>query len=565
MTATTKTAKSEVAKNEAVSAFMKEGGDGLWAIRGENIVFNRDQPRGRLFSDTLVAHAGRVAGRHTAMSYGKFMPMKLFMRFMDDIDTDYVGDQIVSALSELIEAAKEYREEARKDLAEKLAKGALEVDDLPVYFEKGMEVIFTVDGKEVGAIVENCSIQYGFFSQYVELHGNVIHSMMGEVAENAISTRFGVYEGLRPLDTLPVRKITEDEKKRLTKRGKLWASMVGRAAYMMYSGQLEQNSWYGSKSFRSEGRVIVDPRNFSRVDSDQYRNEQRHAGLNEAPQGEAKTSRKLKDEELWRTYPFVWGFSMSAKMWGRLAVDDITPINWRDDAFDKLVLPEREKQLVRSVVEHSGGSFTDIVEGKGGGAIFLLHGPPGQGKTLTAETVAEALRKPLYSISVGQLGTNPDTLEKRLREILDVATTWDAVLLLDEADIFLEERTEHDVLRNAMVGVFLRLLEYHQGVLFLTTNRVKNIDRAFYSRISVALRFGAADTAKRRQIWQNLLEAAKLDGIGLDLDVLAGHDINGRQIKNVIRLSQTLAKAEGRDVDVALVSEVIDLTTSFQP
>ena len=562
-TATEKTVKTETAK--AVSAFMKEGKDGLWSIHGENIVFNRESGHGRLISDTLVSMAGRVMGRHTSMGYGKFMPMKVFMRFMDDIDMDYISDHITGAVSELIESAREYREAARKDLDDKLSKGALEVDDLPVYFDKGMEVIFTVDGKEVGAIVENCTIQYGFFSQYVEVHGNVIHSITGEVAETAISTRFGVFEGLRPLDKLPVRKITDDEKKRLTKRGKLWASMVGRAAYMMYSGQLEQNSWYGSKSFRSEGRIIVDPRNFSRVDSDQYRHEQRHAGLEAAPQNETKTARKVKDEELWRTYPFVWGFSMAAKMWGRLAVDDITPINWRDDAFEKLVLPEREKKLVRSVVEHSGDSFSDIVEGKGGGSIFLLHGPPGQGKTLTAETVAEALRKPLYSISVGQLGTNPDVLEKRLREILDVATTWDAVLLLDEADIFLEERTEHDVLRNAMVGVFLRLLEYHQGVLFLTTNRVKNIDRAFYSRISVALRFGAADAPKRRQIWQNLLESAGLDGIGLDLDVLAGHDINGRQIKNVIRLTQTLAKAEGREIDVAMVSEVIDLTTSFHP
>ena len=562
-TATEKTVKTETAK--AVSAFMKEGKDGLWSIHGENIVFNRESGHGRPISDTLVSMAGRVMGRHTSMGYGKFMPMKVFMRFMDDIDMDYTSDHITGAVSELIESAREYREAARKDLDDKLSKGALEVDDLPVYFDKGMEVIFTVDGKEVGAIVENCTIQYGFFSQYVEVHGNVIHSITGEVAETAISTRFGVFEGLRPLDKLPVRKITDDEKKRLTKRGKLWASMVGRAAYMMYSGQLEQNSWYGSKSFRSEGRIIVDPRNFSRVDSDQYRHEQRHAGLEAAPQNETKTARKVKDEELWRTYPFVWGFSMAAKMWGRLAVDDITPINWRDDAFEKLVLPEREKKLVRSVVEHSGDSFSDIVEGKGGGSIFLLHGPPGQGKTLTAETVAEALRKPLYSISVGQLGTNPDVLEKRLREILDVATTWDAVLLLDEADIFLEERTEHDVLRNAMVGVFLRLLEYHQGVLFLTTNRVKNIDRAFYSRISVALRFGAADAPKRRQIWQNLLESAGLDGIGLDLDVLAGHDINGRQIKNVIRLTQTLAKAEGREIDVAMVSEVIDLTTSFHP
>lgn len=65
--------------------------------------------------------------------------------------------------------------------------------------------------------------------------------------------------------------------------------------------------------------------------------------------------------------------------------------------------------------------------------------------------------------------------------------------------IFLEKRSDTDVLRNAMVGVFLRKLEYHQGVLFLTTNRVKSFDPAFNSRINVALRYDDLDKDARRQ------------------------------------------------------------------
>lgn len=60
-------------------------------------------------------------------------------------------------------------------------------------------------------------------------------------------------------------------------------------------------------------------------------------------------------------------------------------------------------------------------------------------------------------------------------------------MLLDEADVFLERRVNNDIKRNAMVGVFLRLLEYHQGILFLTTNRVSTFDDAFNSRISVKM------------------------------------------------------------------------------
>ena len=163
------------------------------------------------------------------------------------------------------------------------------------------------------------------------------------------------------------------------------------------------------------------------------------------------------------------------------------------------MVDEEEKDLIYSLVKFHGTGFTDIIEGKGGGTIFLLHGKPGWGKTASAEAVAEFLHKPLYSVSVGELGTSTDVLEAKLRNILDVAVIWDAVLLLDEADIFLEERDEHNIDRNAMVGVFLRLLEYHNGVLFLTTNRVKKIDPAFYSRISVALHYKSE--GKALKVW----------------------------------------------------------------
>jgi SpoVK/Ycf46/Vps4 family AAA+-type ATPase len=161
--------------------------------------------------------------------------------------------------------------------------------------------------------------------------------------------------------------------------------------------------------------------------------------------------------------------------------------------------------------------------------------------------VAELLHKPLYSVSVGELGVSTDQLEAKLRNILDVATIWDAVLLLDEADIFLEERDEHNINRNAMVGVFLRLLEYHNGVLFLTTNRVKKIDPAFFSRISVALHYRSAGKAEK--IWHNLLDAAGLDPEWAS--AMAGYGVNGRQIKNAIRMAMTLARAKDRDVQIS--------------
>jgi AAA+ superfamily predicted ATPase len=151
--------------------------------------------------------------------------------------------------------------------------------------------------------------------------------------------------------------------------------------------------------------------------------------------------------------------------------------------FDSLELGHRQKTLIHSLVkQHSSTDFDDVIKGKGKGLIGLLSGSPGCGKTLTAEAIAEICKKPLYLVSAGELGTKPDEVDKRLKLILELSHKWDAVLLLDEADVFLQKRDNKDVKRNSLVSIFLRQLEYFQGVLFLTTNRINDCDPAFESR-----------------------------------------------------------------------------------
>lgn len=157
---------------------------------------------------------------------------------------------------------------------------------------------------------------------------------------------------------------------------------------------------------------------------------------------------------------------------------------------------------------------------------------------------------------MGELGITPEALEDRLKRILEVAERWKAVVLIDECDIFLARRTKDDVLRNAMVGIFLRLLEYYHGILFLTSNRADEMDEAFQSRISVSLGYDNLDVASRKLVWHNLLEAAGVigqllednhnnenngDGNDDSLDALAVYELNGRQIKSAIRLGMSLA------------------------
>ena len=143
---------------------------------------------------------------------------------------------------------------------------------------------------------------------------------------------------------------------------------------------------------------------------------------------------------------------------------------------------------------------------------------------------------------------------------------WGALVLIDEAEMLLERRTKSDIVRNAMVCVMLRLLEYYQGVLFLTSNRVEALDPAFQSRVQCALRYDLLDAPSRRQVWLNLLGArgyAAESSASINVDALAAHRLNGRQIKNCLQLALALARRDGAPLQQSHLESTLELTTAF--
>lgn len=334
--------------------------------------------------------------------------------------------------------------------------------------------------------------------------------------------------------------------------------------------------------FSHNGRVVVDTKTFHRVNADlafrvsplpatHEQQEERASkrlcnGLDAKPNG--VHGPKLTEEQRMLASSTVRGFSFAEKKWFDFEIDGLEDIKWNQNCFDKLVLPagpkETVKALVSTHVENALG-FDDIVKGKGLGLILVLHGPPGVGKTLTAETVAEFCERPLYSVSSGDLGTDSTKLDENLSKILDLASTWKAVLLIDEADVFLERRSLHDMQRNSLVSIFLRVLEYYQGILFCTTNRVTCFDDAFKSRIHVPLKYEDLSIDSRKQIWQNLLRGMPNASITeKDFDRLAAVNLNGRQIKNVIRTAKSLAEYHDEQLDAQKLQQVVDIQNDFE-
>lgn len=278
-----------------------------------------------------------------------------------------------------------------------------------------------------------------------------------------------------------------------------------------------------------------------------------------------------------------------------LQVDRLRDVTWNTDAFNHLVVDEDTKDLIHALISSKldTDQGTDVIEGKGNGLIILLHGGPGTGKTFTAESVAEIAKKPLYRVTCGDIGTKPEDVEKYLESVLYLGKMWDCVVLLDEADVFLEQRTLMDLERNALVSVFLRVLEYYEGILILTSNRVGTFDEAFKSRIQLSLHYESLTREQRVVIWKNFLKRLeKLEKIGrtnsraanstedqlvmgmqsmsinfedirYSIRELAEINMNGRQIRNAITTARQLAKFKRVPMSSAHLRHVIRISNKF--
>ena len=270
---------------------------------------------------------------------------------------------------------------------------------------------------------------------------------------------------------------------------------------------------------------------------------------------------------------WVYGYVLRNRKWVKLDVSLIEDVKDRGSGFDSLVLPDGHKDTLLALINtHSKGKQLetglktdkrqmDLVRGKGKGLIILLHGEPGVGKSSTAESVAEFTRRPLFQVTCGDIGESADEVERRLEDHFQLAHKWGCVLLLDEADVFLEARSKTDLKRNAIVSVFLRVLEYCSGILFLTTNRVGAFDQAFRSRIHMSLFYPRIEEDATIKSWEmNIDRAREIWGDKLSIDDTDRKGIlkfaskhykelaesettwNGRQIRNAFQTAIALAE-----------------------
>lgn len=230
--------------------------------------------------------------------------------------------------------------------------------------------------------------------------------------------------------------------------------------------------------------------------------------------------------------------------------------------WDDLVLPERQKQLLRQITIHvrqrskiyqSWGFDTKGSRGMGVSALFA--GPSGTGKTMASEVLANELRLDLYRIDLSRVVSKYiGETEKNLRRVFDAAEDGAAILLFDEADALFGRRSEvkdsHDRYANIEVSYLLQRMETYRGLAILTTNRRDALDHAFMRRIRFAVEFPFPEVPQRMEIWRRVFPQ-QTPTEGLRIDRLARLNAAGGNIQNIALSAAFIAADAAEPVRMA--------------
>lgn len=215
--------------------------------------------------------------------------------------------------------------------------------------------------------------------------------------------------------------------------------------------------------------------------------------------------------------------------------------------LDMLVLPEDQMSQMkeicrqvkyRSIVYEKWGFEKRLTLGKGLNIMF--SGPPGSGKTMAAEAIANEIGLEIYKIDVSRvISKYIGETEKNLSEIFREAEDSNAILFFDEADALFGKRSEvkdsHDRYANVETGYLLQRMEEYMGLVILATNLNQNIDEAFLRRLHFHIQFPFPDKEQRRLIWRGMFPAGVPLDSTLDYDFLADKlAVAGGNIKNIV-------------------------------
>lgn len=219
-------------------------------------------------------------------------------------------------------------------------------------------------------------------------------------------------------------------------------------------------------------------------------------------------------------------------------------------SFDSVIMPKKKKLAIIDALEQVNKhdlifktwGFEEVFE-KGTAISMLFYGEPGTGKTLMAQAIADRLEKKLKTISTAEIeSSEPGAAERNIKAFFE-QTKDDTVLLFDECDSLIYDRSVVGAILAAQVNQLLSCLEYYKGIVIFTTNRLGVLDEAFNRRLSLKLEFEMPSVKERIDIWKRMFPKKAPLAKKINWERLAAVPITGGYIKNVVLRAARLTAA----------------------
>ncbi|KAG2115818.1 uncharacterized protein F5147DRAFT_381763 [Suillus discolor] len=337
----------------------------------------------------------------------------------------------VQQLDILLPLLKEEFKSIAERLKHAVVHGRIPLDLLEFHFRKNQQY-YTLDDEDDLDAFRLISTFYDDFDQTFTINGEGAFWNGIKWVPNDPGRKIKLVEGSLILADFQTSEMTPEIRRRLTERGRKYASLAG-FHYKLYRGR----------------RIIVDRLAWNTFGY-------KHTGDTPFPFPRLQDRSKARDNNNIPPVPeddiallpqLVLGFDIEHKSWGFFDVDEIEPIRFNENAWKHIVLDESSKDVIEGVVGAFDFSKEAMADEEQSGLAILLHGPSGTGKTATVEAIAEHFKRPLLSLSVYSFPLDTISLVDTLAFCLDMARSWNAIVLIEAGDILMQTQRHEPIVR----------------------------------------------------------------------------------------------------------------------
>ncbi|KAG1829674.1 hypothetical protein EV424DRAFT_412386 [Suillus variegatus] len=465
---------------------------------------------------------------------------------------------LVTHLEKLLEVVETESKQTVKQLEELLSNNQISFELLEYYYEEGERYIFNDGLLQNGLDVERPIIlvvlkSARFRDDRQALLVKLEHLEWDGVRfeKRTMSLDLFAFQGTRAFSSLFLQPVTDEALAKVTERGRLYLS-YSRVCCAEYYDDTPMRSVFSGDSTPRIRRVMVDP-----------------VGFHRALQGYNPNLRvPLPDdaqEHIARLPYWIGGYDLEVNQWRTFNIWDLKPVKYDQEAWSKLIMDEDTKDLIRALVDNAGCSVGGLKPAQfDKGQTILLKGPPGTGRMTTVHAVCNLLKRPLLTINI----TSHDFLYDLMNLVLDIAlrvsfaATWNAVIVVKDADRFLESKDQG---HRDRVRTVLRQFELDDCISFWVSGAC---DEELLTQFSAVVELPELDTAARRRLWlghfgwndpaaiiwnsertligSSFVDRKEMDHSLLlrDVEKLSRHQLDGRMIDNIVRSARALAASK---------------------